>query len=313
MRYKHLFWAIILIMIGVLFIFRNLNILHFTWLSFWKLWPLILLFWGIAILPIRDGIKYALLGAVILFTFLFINRLTESNWFLHFRNDGNNFGWHWNDKGDRDWGSTNYKDQNLTVPFDSSDRKGVLELDAAAGNFFIMGNTGDFLSFSKTGDIGNYELTTNVQKRTRTVSLRLQEGGSAHRLNKNRVEIKLNPKPAWNLKLDIGAADMELDLTAYKIDTATIDAGASSINVKLGDTNPFTHFTFNAGASSIKVSVPKDAGCQVSSESFLASRDFEGFKKTGDHTWETENYAAAKNKFEIVVKTAVSSIEINRY
>ena len=141
----------------------------------------------------------------------------------------------------------------------------------------------------------------------------MQEGSSSRHLNKNQVEIKLNSKPSWNLKMDIGAAAMDLDLSDYKIDTAIVDAGASSIDMKLGDKSSQTRLTFNAGASSIKVSIPKAAGCQVSSDSFLASRDFEGFSKKGDHIWETDNFSSAKCKIVVVVKTAVSSIEIKRY
>ena len=52
MKYKPLFWGLILIAIGMLFILGNLGIVHFSWFSFWRLWPVILLFWGITILPV---------------------------------------------------------------------------------------------------------------------------------------------------------------------------------------------------------------------------------------------------------------------
>ncbi len=314
MKYKHLFWAVILISIGLLFILRNLNIVHFSWIAFWRLWPLILLFWGIAILPIKDAVKFILLGAVVLFTFLFINRLTERPWYFHFHDGGDHYSWRWDDNDDNDNSTSDtYKEQNLMVPYDSLTKEGTLSLDAAAGNFTIGGNTTEFLSFSKKGNIGNYELTTTDNKGIKNISLRMQEGSSTRHLNKNEVNIKLNPNPVWDMRLDIGAADMDLDLSGYRIDTANIDAGASSIKMKLGEKYHQTHVIFNAGASSLKMSIPKAAGCKVSSESFLASRDFEGFTKKGDNTWETDNYASAKCKINIVVKTAVSSIEINRY
>jgi hypothetical protein len=312
MKYKHLFWAIILIAIGLLFILRNFGVLHFSWFSFWKLWPVILIFWGIAILPIRDVIKYVLLGIVLVLTFLFIDRLTERSWFFDFGDRGNRFHWRW-DKEDRT-GSTNYKDQNLVVSFDSLTVKGILRMDAAAGNFTVKGLSSDLLSFSKTGDIGNYELTTREERKgVKAVSLRLQEGSSTRNIKKNQVDIRLNSKPAWDLDLDIGAAEMDLDLSDYCIDTVSIDAGASAITLKLGDKSPLTILTFSAGASSINVEIPKESGCQFTSDSFLASRSFTGFSKKGDHTWETENFATAKNKIFITVKTAVSSIEIRRY
>jgi len=112
---------------------------------------------------------------------------------------------------------------------------------------------------------------------------------------------------------DIGAADMNLDLTNYIIDTISVDAGASSIKMKLGGKSPCTHVSLNAGASSIKVDVPEEAGCQINSESFLISRNFKGFDKKADRMYQTSNFNSSKKKIYITIETAVSSIEVNRY
>ena len=60
--------------------------------------------------------------------------------------------------------------------------------------------------------------------------------------------------------------------------------------VRLGDKNPKTVVEFNAGASSIHVDVPKTAGCQVTSESFLVSKTLEGFENKGNHVYQTPNF-----------------------
>ena len=314
MKYKHLFWAIILIAIGIIFILNNFGILNFSWYNFWQLWPLILILWGISVLPVKDITKFVMLIAVLLATVFIINRVpSHRSWFSHFHRNGD-MSWEWNDDNDKDnTARSNTADQNLSVPFDSLSSKGLLELDAAAGTFTISGETPEFLAFSKTGDIGNYEITTNDIKNRKDISLRLEEKSSSHHFNKNHVNIKLNLKPVWNLKFDIGAASMDMDFSNYKIDTADFDAGASSITLIMGDRNPVSVVTFNAGASSIHLSVPKSAGCQVSSESFLVSKTFEGFHKKEGHIYETDNFAMAKSKIYITVKTAVSSIDIHQY
>ena len=106
---------------------------------------------------------------------------------------------------------------------------------------------------------------------------------------------------------------MDMDLSNYKVDTATFKAGASSIEVKLGDRNPLTVVTFSAGASSIHLKVPKHAGCRITSDSFLISRSFDGFEKKEGGIYETENFAGSSSKIIIHVKTAVSSIDVDRY
>ncbi|MCX6252755.1 MAG: DUF5668 domain-containing protein [Bacteroidetes bacterium] len=313
MKYRTLFWGILLIAIGLLFVLNNLGILSFSWYGIWRLWPLILIFWGISILPIRDGIKFIVLISVIALTFLSINRLPETSpWYFRFHHhNGDNFNF-WDD--DENGAKTsNNKDQNFTVPFDSVATKGILNLEAAAGNFKVSGIAKDFLDFSKTGEVGNYEMTTNDITNGKNITLKMEEGNVHGSFRKNKVEIKLNPKPSWNMKLEIGAASLDLDLTEYKIDTVEVDAGASSMNIKLGDKNPRTDMKFDAGASSINIEVPENSGCQITSESFLVSKNFKGFDKKGDHIYETPNFSSAKNKIYIIVETAVSSINVKRY
>jgi hypothetical protein len=312
MKYRHVFWAFILIAIGILFMLNNFGVLEFGFRTLWSLWPLILILWGISILPIQDGIKIIALVAVLAFTVIFFNRISERSSWFHFHNFHGFSNRDWDD--DEDSTTTyNYQPQNLSVPFDSLIGKGELKLDAAAGNFNLQGVTSDFLSFNKTGDIGNYSLTTTNENGRKQISLSLEKSGIRHSVNENKVEIRLSEKPSWNLDFDIGAAEILMDLRDYKIDTTNIDAGASSLDIKIGDKNPLTVMTFNAGASSIKVEIPKESGCQIKSESFLISKEFEGFTKKGDGIYQTANFATGKNKIFLTIKTAVSKIEINRY
>jgi hypothetical protein len=313
MKYGHLFWAIILIAIGCLFMISNFGWIDFHWSTVWRLWPLILIFWGIAILPIREFVKYALLIGVILFTIVFFNRLTESKGWFHWH-DGNsqwNFGDEWNK--DEGGSSRNMESQTLTVPFDSLSKKAELVLEAAAGDFKLEGVTGELISFSKNGNVGNYSLTSEDVSGKKRINVHLEKSEGPRKFTKNEVEIRLNQQPVWDLDLDIGAASINMDLKDYRVDTITINAGASSIDLTLGNKNPVTVVNFDAGASSLNIRVPKDAACQVKSESFLVSRDFEGFHKTGSGLYQSDNFSSGKNKIYIDIETAVSSISIERY
>ena len=312
MKYRHVFWAFILIAIGILFMLNNFGVLEFGFRTLWNLWPLILILWGISILPIRDGVKIIGLVGVLVLTVIFFNRISDRSPWFHVHNFHGFSNRNWDDEEDST-STSNYQPQNLSVPYDSLTGKGELKLEAAAGNFNLQGVTSDFLTFNKTGDIGNYSITTTNENGRKQINLSLEKSGIRHSVNENKVDIKLSDKPSWNLNFDIGAAEIKMDLRDYKIDTTNIDAGASSINIKIGEKNPLTVMTFNAGASSIKVDIPKASGCQIKSESFMISKEFEGFTKKGDGIYQTENFATGKNKIFLTVKTAISKIEINRY
>lgn len=66
-----IFWGLMLIFIGLLFILRNFDIVDFNWAYVWRLWPLMLIYAGISMLPIKEVIKLILavlffIGALII-------------------------------------------------------------------------------------------------------------------------------------------------------------------------------------------------------------------------------------------------------
>ena len=117
MKYRHVFWAFILIAIGILFMLNNFGVLEFGFRTLWSLWPLILILWGISILPIKDGIKIAALAVVLALTVIFFNRISERSSWFHFHNFRGFSDKDWED--DEDTTTYNYQPQNLSVPFDS--------------------------------------------------------------------------------------------------------------------------------------------------------------------------------------------------
>ena len=159
MKYKHIVWPVLLIFIGLIILMSNMGWFHFNWAGIWQLWPVILIIWGISILPVKDLYKYILLIATIGFTMIFFNRITEPRWWMNFHNDDS--GWRWESNDDEN-GSTKWsdKDQTLVVPIDTLSKRAALRLEAAAGDFTLQGGSKDLLSFSKTGDVGDYSLTT---------------------------------------------------------------------------------------------------------------------------------------------------------
>ncbi|MDR1459964.1 MAG: DUF5668 domain-containing protein [Bacteroidales bacterium] len=54
------FWGILLIAIGILLLLKTLHILSFSWNDIIKLWPLLLIWVGIWLIPMRDVFKIIL-------------------------------------------------------------------------------------------------------------------------------------------------------------------------------------------------------------------------------------------------------------
>jgi hypothetical protein len=146
------------------------------------------------------------------------------------------------------------------------------------------------------------------------IRIELDNNIRIHQNNKgNDVKIKLNPLPIWDMDFDIGAAEVNFDLTGYRTKAIEVDGGAASANIKLGDKFYRTALKINTGASSISVSIPKASGCEVKSETFLVDKDLPGFRKEKSNIFKTENFNDSPNKIYITIDAAISSFRVIRY
>lgn len=330
MKYKHIFWGTVLITIGSLFFLKNLELIYFDWRAVLRLWPLLLILWGVSILPVRAFIKLILSFAAILLTLLFIYANPQSFKYSHWNlwdlwsDSQNQNELRWEDKEDRNQDQppenvqenteeTAWDEQSFTEPFDAAIDKAVVRFDAAVGEFSINEPTDELLDFSKKGNLGPYKIISKTFDDKKIIALDLEKNFFRGSNLRNIASIKLNENPLWDMEIDVGAADMDLDLSRFRINQVIIDGGASAISLKLGDMYEKSIISIDAGASSIQISVPESSGCLVDFDTFLSRKTLNGFEKTESGTYKTENYNDAKNKVIINLDAAVSSFNIDRY
>ncbi|MCX6271368.1 MAG: DUF5668 domain-containing protein [Bacteroidetes bacterium] len=308
MNYKKIFWGVIFIALGLALVLRNLGVVYFTWHALWHMWPLILILWGISVLPVRDLwkllISFGAIGLTILFFSLSPQRYHDNDWC-----------WNWSRHShDEDTEYNSKPGQVLTERYDSTINTAVVTVDLAAGSFNIRQSTADLINFENAGKIGNYSM--EVQRKSDSAIINLNMHSKKHidldEDNGGKVDIKLNTNPLWDFTMDVGAASLDMDLSEFKIKNLTLNGGATSATIKLGALQKETHLSLETGASSIKVQIPQSAGCEVITSTFLSSRNLKGFTKTGN-TYRTENFGSSPQKIYINMDAAVSSIDVVRY
>lgn len=321
MDYKKVFWGILFILIGVLFVLKNLSILDFSWYQFLNLWPLLLILWGVSMLPVKGFVKLILSLAIVVLGVWIVNKFERVHWFdfhsprsYEYRDNRTeeHDSWRKHDK-EVERESTDLESQYLFFPYSPDISKVNLKLDAAAGTFYLQSTTEELIEVEKEGNIGTYSLTSQEGSDAQIVRLSMEEASIQGERLRHRVDIKLHEKPVWDLDLDIGAARVEMDLTPFKAGKIDIDGGASSIRLKIGDLHPDVNVEVDAGASSIYIEVPESSGCLVKTSSVLSGKDLRNFIKKDNGRYETENFEESTNKVNIKVDVAVSKIEVKRY
>lgn len=61
MKSRNLFAGLIILFVGVVSLLASVGVFDFSWSIAWRLWPMLLVFIGIAILPVKDWLKAVLL------------------------------------------------------------------------------------------------------------------------------------------------------------------------------------------------------------------------------------------------------------
>ena len=310
MKSGNIFWGLLLIVLGGLIFLRNFDIFFFSWGSILRLWPLLFIFWGISVLPVKSGIKI-LLSVITIgigFAILATNPTPRTWWGKWERNDV------WIDKDEEEYDNESaWKEQQFSEAMDETIKYAVLDMDAAAGEFILSGQTSKLFEFRTEGKNATYEAKTRKTEEQKVVvdfeNKKIRGRDGFH----NTVYMQLNNLPVWTLNMDVGAADLEMDLTPYKIQKIDIDGGAFSIDMKLGDTYKNTKVNIDAGAAGITIRVPENSACEIQTSTILSGKDFEGFQKIKKGLYQTPNFSESANQIIIQVDAAVSGINVKRY
>jgi hypothetical protein len=306
MKKGEIFWGILLLTLGVLFLFRNLDIFNFSIRSFLRLWPLIFVFWGIAVLPVKQGIKFILYGLAVLLGILILALTPQHDyrWF-EWRSDSDY------EYRDNDESEEYYNQEDFSDLYDSAVTHARLNLNAAAGKFYIQDPTGKLFALNNEGNSEPYTINTNLNDSSAVIYVKHKKKVKSRDLN-NLARLSLNPGPVWDLNVNVGAAELKIDVTPFKVERVDIDGGASKIELKLGSKNKSTKVYIHAGASGIAIEVPYESACELRTKTVLSARDIDGFNKISAGIYQTSNFSDSVNQIIIEIEAAVSSLEVKR-
>jgi hypothetical protein len=115
------------------------------------------------------------------------------------------------------------------------------------------------------------------------------------------------------LRVESGAADAELDLTALRLAELRLRTGASETRVTLPASAGYTRVDAEGGAAAIRFRVPDGVAARIRSSMTLASSEIDLVRfprsAAGD-AWESPDFAGAANRVEIEVRGGVGSLSV---
>lgn len=290
-----------LITAGVLFLLGTLDIVDIYFNNIWQLWPLLVVGAGVSLLKLAGVWKNIIVGLFIVAS-LGLLYVTVTN----------------EEGGQIVGGKDDSKNRSeVTVGKKANTIEALdLNIDTGAMKVTIDPLDGNQLAKASLESNRRFELKTDSQvtNTTQQTTIRTEGSGFAWTgLSNNRLGVQVARDIPVNLRMDAGASALDANLADMRIKEFAVDAGASSMNVTIGDKEDNVKVSIDAGASSIKLRVPRESGVRVESEGGLSSKNFEDIDEISNNIYESKDYSQASKKIAITTKVGASSIKIERY
>ncbi|SMC90929.1 LiaF transmembrane domain-containing protein [Pedobacter nyackensis] len=313
MKVDRIMWGIVLLFIGGVLLLENFNVIDFYWSSVWRFWPIFLIIAGVNILFNKSksqlgGVVSISILVITLVLLFFKGQEPRKNRAIVFKE------FEHRDFDDQDEDSS-FREQHLSLPYgtDSTAKRTVLNISGGGTSFELKGHTDSLISAVSDRGGNTFILKNNFSKDSvATLNLKMRGKGEWNS-GGNSMDIRLNRKPDWDIHVNMGAGEIDFDLSDFKVRQFSFDGGAAALDVKLGSLLPIADVNVKTGIADVKINIPSASGCQIRAKTGLSAKEFTGFIKLDDNTYETPNYKTSKNKIFINFDGGLSNFEVKRY
>ena len=314
MKSRNLFLGIIVLFVGIVALLASFDVISFSWSVALHLWPMLLIFIGVAILPINDYLKSGLLVLLLALSCLLYhheekNHAGSFSWSTSVNRNKSN----WKSDDDDDGNCESFV-QEFSEPFGPYSRA-TLNVEFGAGEFEVNRPCAELVTVKSYSDFVKYNFLVEKSDEHADVHVSYKKDGASGIRNKtnNELEIALSDVPLWTVNVETGASDCDFDFSPYKIEKLNIESGVSDLEIRLGDRGCDTELIVESGVSDINIEIPASMDCKIYVDSAIATKDFEGFEKLEKGIWQSFGYGSAEHSIVINLDCGVSDIDVERY
>ena len=298
-RGPDLFWPIILIGAGIIFLLSNLHVISGNpWPIIWNLWPVLLIVIGLDILfgrrSMLGGLIGAALGVLLVVGVIFLLVLQPNL-------PGFSFG------------SSELHTSHNSALLGNVQAAGVsIDFGSGVNRLYAFGDSDKLVNAdisyygSLTFDVSASNNQANIQINSRNSGLFFGGFGGGE-----KQDIGLNTRPVYDLNLSAGSGGADLDLSRLNLSGGRVDVGSGGVDLRLPSAGKFT-LRIDGGSGSLNVRTPGSLALRVEvdrgSGSFSASSRL---KTVGKDVFETEGFGSAQNAITLIVNGGSGSISMN--
>lgn len=281
--------GIVLLIVGVILLLQTTGVLEWDlWLGLWRFWPLLVIALGIHIL---FGRRIGWWAPVLVILAIMV--AIGGAWLL---------------------GPGNEEPvSSVAEPLTGLESVDV-DIKFGAGDLKVSSLPPDSLNlvegqFGTEGKGARVQLVRSQNTGTLTISPSRQPW--IRWFSKASWDISLSQTPRLTMDLDVGAADVTLDLRELKISELGVNAGATDVEIVMPAAAGDVRADINAGAADVTVIIPPGVAAKITKHAGVSSFTIDGgrFPLSGD-VYVSPDFAAAKNRVTVDLNVGASTVTV---
>jgi len=302
MQYQHgirLFWPIILIGVGSILLLNNLGVITGNpWNIIFQLWPVLLIALGLEILLGGStgwrAVVSALLGLALVGGILWILIAQPPIPGLNF-------------------GSSNLQTTNVSQPLNGVESaRADLSFGAGTNKIYALSDSNNLIEGQlQTYSSPNFSVSASGDRAT----IVLSPGPVAIPIvipaaTEEMWNVGLNSSVTYQLSLNVGVGQSNIDLTKLRISGGEIDGGVGTSELYLPGNGKY-RLAINGGVGTIRIYVPSNLAVRAEVDGGLGSFNrLPDMQEVRDHVYETPGFSSAENAVTLIIDGGVGSISM---
>jgi hypothetical protein len=308
MNSKNISWGLFWVVVGALLILRNFDLLCFeiNWDLIFRFWPVLLIFAGInSLIRGTSNNRFHWLMPVLMILLIVLLCVKGLSWNSSMEQRETN-----------DFSSTEGSTAPTFTVNSNNTQFASLYFSGGAAQFALKDTTALLFAANMPMNGSGYVMEQVQNDSVENITLKMDGDAKIDlgdkKWNANKVDLLLNANPIWDLDFDLGAGEVNFDLSKYKVRELAIDAGAASLDIKLSDLQN-AKVVVNAGASSIILRIPKSINCELNIDAVLSAKSLNGFEKVDENYYVYKSTLPNAKKIDLTIDAGISSVEIIQY
>jgi len=127
------------------------------------------------------------------------------------------------------------------------------------------------------------------------------------------LDVQLNSAVMWNISANTGASNDTLKLSAVKVGSITLNAGASRTDITLGRPTGVVPISVDGGAITLRLHRPSgsEAFVHVSGGAVTLNADGRQLHGVGEESWQSAGYDGAADAYHVEISGGASTVTVD--